>query len=241
MCLGKEPLALWWIGAATGWHCSTRMDLRAQALSTGCCAKEIYSAPRGSGHRDLTNSLNNIQSSLGCLAGSSGHRIWSEWTKPTSRSKPISRLSAFVFHFTWDQIFSQVFDGFPSHEMGKRIVCNFWPYQTMAGQAHPASEPWPWCCRRAGQTAQLPGAHGVPRQLRLLSWAGYSCVAKGKTKGKEKTVVVWHVLLCCGLWSIKPGLLPTCGAAPCDSSLSACVKTAQLSATSLIDKESAGG
>lgn len=73
----------------------------------GCCAKEINSDPRGSGHRDLTNPLNNIQTSLSCLAVSSGHRAWSEQTKSTSRSKPITTLSAFFFHFTLDLIFSQ--------------------------------------------------------------------------------------------------------------------------------------
>lgn len=49
-----------------------------------------------------------------------------------------------------------VFDGFPSQEMGKRTVCNFWLYQTMPGQAQWAASD----ARTDRQTAQLPGVAG---------------------------------------------------------------------------------
>lgn len=52
-----------------------------------------------------------------------------------------------------------VFDGFPSQEMGKRTVCNFWLYQTMPGQAQRCSAAT-LALRTDRQTAQLPGVAG---------------------------------------------------------------------------------
>lgn len=48
--------------------------------------------------------------------------------------------------------------------MGKGMVCNLWPYQTLAGQAHPASERWPDCSPDAvdvlGRQLSSPGLRG---------------------------------------------------------------------------------
>lgn len=123
-----------------------------RALSTGCCARDIHSAPRGSGHRGLTNSLNKAQSSLGCLAGSSGHGVWSERTKPTPWSKPISEPSAFVFRFTWDQIFSQFLMGFllMRWEKGSFVISGrIKPWQGSDAMAWP--KPWCWPASSAPQ------------------------------------------------------------------------------------------
>lgn len=160
----------------------------------GCCAKEINSDPRGSGHRDLTNPLNNIQTSLSCLAVRSRQRVWSEWTKPTSQSKLTTRLSAFFFPFTLDQIFSQFLMVFLHMRWEKESFVIYDHIKLLQGKrTQTASDDltealilqtcWP--------TAQLPGAHGSRggSQLRLFSWAGYSCaVWKAKLKKKEKKI-----------------------------------------------------
>lgn len=89
-------------------------------MRAGCCAKEINSDRRGSGHHDLTNPLNNIQTSLSCLAVRPGQRAWSERTKPASRSKVGTRLSAFFLSLYITSNIQPVFDGFPSHERERR-------------------------------------------------------------------------------------------------------------------------
>lgn len=85
-CCGNVPgegAAGFVMDRSSHWMASLYTNGPGDSAQHGGCAKEINPAPRGSGRRDLTNSLNHIQSSPGCLAGSSGQRVWSERTKPT--------------------------------------------------------------------------------------------------------------------------------------------------------------
>lgn len=162
----------------------------------GCCAKEINSDPRGSGHRDLTNPLNNIQTSLSCLAVSSRHRVWWERTKLTSQSKLITRLSAFFFHFMLDQIFSQFLMGFLLMRWEKESFVIHDRIRASARGQRVMTWLKTWSCRGAAQPAQLPGAWGSRggSQLKLFSSAGYSCVvykAKLKKKKTKKIELMW--------------------------------------------------
>lgn len=207
-------------------------------------AKEINAHPRGSGHRDPTHPLNNTQTSLSCLAVSSGHKVWSERTKLTSWSVLITRLSAFFFHFTSDQIFSQFLMGFPLMRREKDSFVIYDCIKLSQGKyTRPVREDrLDWSPDPA---AQLPTAQCScgDSQLRLFSWVDLFCVVwKTKLKKKKrKTIVCLTFCTDVGSRTLRSSYYTKCGASPCGRSLSARVNTTLPSPTSLIDKEPAGG
>lgn len=101
------------------------------------------------------------------------------------------------------------------------------------------SWPKPWCCRcQLARQLRSPGL--TWRESANTSWT--VCGVKSKTKAESKKNGMSN-MFCFDVGSgmLRPGYYPKRGASPCDSSLSARVNTTLPPATSLIDKESAGG